>query len=59
MQQFIPFDDQWDELAALVPYPAGQEGAAPMAGPVRPLATARCGSRFEEEDLFAGWPDAA
>jgi hypothetical protein len=59
MQQFIPFDDQWDALATLVPYPAGQDGVSPLATPARPLPAARCGSRFEGEDLFAGWPDAA
>lgn len=59
MQQFIPFDDQWDELAALVPYPAGPDGVTPVTRQPRPTAATRCGSRFEEEDLFAGWPDAA
>jgi hypothetical protein len=59
MQQFIPFEDQWDELSTLVPYPAGPDGVTPLPLPVRPAAATRCGSRYEEEDLFAGWPDAA
>lgn len=59
MQQFIPFEDQWDELAALGPCQA--ERGSPVLAPL-PLpssATARCGSRFDGEDLFAGWPEAA
>jgi hypothetical protein len=56
MQQFIPFEDQWDELAALVPCQA----AAVLAPLPRPDAVvARGGSRFDGEDLFAGWPEAA
>jgi hypothetical protein len=59
MQQFIPFEDQWDELAALAPCQA-DPGCAVLA----PLPVAQgpvnCrGGRFEGEDLFAGWPEAA
>jgi hypothetical protein len=53
MQRFIPFNDQWDDAAALVPYDADEARLAPVAA----RAVARCGSRFEGEDLFAGWPE--
>jgi len=53
MQQFIPFNDQWDDLTALVPYQA--EPARPVAAPA-PTSAALCGTRYNEEDLFAGWP---
>jgi hypothetical protein len=57
MQQFIPFNDQWDELAALVPYHAQEGSLGPLPASVKPAATALCGSRYNEEDLFAGWPE--
>ncbi|QWT20089.1 hypothetical protein KPL74_20360 [Bacillus sp. NP157] len=55
MQQFIPFDDQWDARADLVPFQAG--GACPVTAAAPRPASALCGSRFQEEDLFAGWPE--
>jgi hypothetical protein len=56
MQQFIPFNDQWDDRAALVPYQADPTAPRAPVAPARDAAVAQCGSRFNEEDLFAGWP---